>query len=615
MAIKFGKTPIPWKEPGSMPSSELQTNGFQAGYKPAAQTFNAILNNTSECLTELQNQTSNLDDIKAKKDLTNVDNTVFSNKAASAGGTGFKVGKDLSDQTVNVSSDGTTVTTVTARPRAEIFNDYRTRTFDDDGTVTSGNVASGGYAHAQGYCTTASGSASHAQGYGTVASGEQSHAQGCLTTASGMRAHAQGYSTTAGGTAAHSQGYLTTASGEQSHAQGYNTTASASASHAQGHSTTASGSASHAQGYGTVASGVYSHAQGHDTSAIGEDSHAQGYNSKATGVCSHAEGWETEAEGDHSHSEGYSTTASGLASHAQGLGTVASGDYSHSEGNGTKAEGKHSHAEGHNTTASASYSHSEGYLTTASGDASNAGGFCTIANNFQHVHGKFNISSVGATSHTDMSGDIFIIGNGTGENARANALRTTTAGKTYGLSNFAGSGADYAEMWEIEGGNPDGEDWRGFFVTVNANNKISKANSNDYILGAISSTPCVIGDVQSELWHDMYLKDVFGEKLLETVEVEETTDEDGRVIPAHTEKRWILNPEYDPTRKYISRDERPEWATVGLMGKLIVIDDGTCVPGQFCKVADGGIATASGNNEGYRVLERKDENHIRIMFR
>lgn len=61
MAIEFEKKPIPWKAPGSMPSEELQTSGFQAGYKPAAQTFNALFNNTSECLTELQDSVSGID--------------------------------------------------------------------------------------------------------------------------------------------------------------------------------------------------------------------------------------------------------------------------------------------------------------------------------------------------------------------------------------------------------------------------------------------------------------------------------------------------------------------------------------------------------------------------
>ena len=171
-------------------------------------------------------------------------------------------------------------------------------------------------------------------------------------------------------------------------------------------------------------------------------------------------------------------------------------------------------------------------------------------------------------------------------------------------------------MWEIEGGNPNNEDWRGYFVTLNSNNKIEKASADsDFILGIVSGTACVLGDVHSEEWKNKYLRDVFGEKLTETVVIsEEITDEEGNVVnPAVTETRWILNPEYDPTQEYISRENRKEWAGVGLVGKLVVIDDGTCTAGGYCKPTDNGTATKS--ETGWRVLERIDSTHIRVFFR
>ena len=366
---------------------------------------------------------------------------------------------------------------------------------------------------------------------------------------------------------------------------------------------------------GNAASGAYSHAEGQCTTASGENSHAEGWSTLASNNDAHAEGGCTVASGRQSHAEGQYTKASGSHSHAEGYATTASGDDSHAEGISTTASGGCSYASGWKTVASGQYARATGMQTEAKGELASASGYVTIAKNFaQTVIGRLNTETTGPNGNADTNGSIFIIGNGTWS-ARANAFRVSSAGAVYGRAAYNSSGADYAEMWEIEGGNPDGEDWRGLFVTVNENNKISKANSNDYILGVISATPCVVGDTQSEVWHNMYLKDVFGEHLTETVEVEETTDEHGYVTPAHTETRLILNPDYDSSKEYISRDERPEWAAVGLMGKLIVIDDGTCKPGQFCKVADGGIATASGNNEGYRVLERKDENHIQILFR
>lgn len=61
MAITFEKTPLEWQNPGTEPSTDLKENGFSAGYRPAASTFNYQINNTSECLTELQTKLSDLD--------------------------------------------------------------------------------------------------------------------------------------------------------------------------------------------------------------------------------------------------------------------------------------------------------------------------------------------------------------------------------------------------------------------------------------------------------------------------------------------------------------------------------------------------------------------------
>lgn len=295
-------------------------------------------------------------------------------------------------------------------------------------------------------------------------------------------------------------------------------------------------------------------------------------------------------------------------------GNIASGNYSHAEGLGTTASGAYSHAEGYYATASGENSHAEGDYTTASGYCSHAGGSETTASDYQLVYGRNNKSSAGPTSATDMTGDIFIIGNGIPYGEGGNALRTTTAGKTYGLENFSGSGAGVAELFEWHDGNPNAEDRRGLFVTLDGE-KIKIASPDDsYILGAIDPCPYVVGDVQSEIWKDMYLRDVFGQKLTETVEIEETTDENGRIIPAHTETRWILNPEYDPTQTYISRDDRKEFDAITSKGKVVMIDDGTCQVNGYCTVGQGGKATASDTNYKVRVLKRIDETHIQVYI-
>lgn len=510
----------------------------------------------NKCLVEI-----NTDSVgAAKTDLTNVDNTVFAEKATEAGvgGSGGGVGKDLAGQEVNVSHDYETGedVTVTAGTNAEIFNDYRDRTYvdaiDPELTispigVSTGNVASGIYSHAEGVNTTARGMYSHAEGRGTYAKTNSCHAEGEGTTAMGLASHAEGYKTTA------------------------------------------SGDYSHAEGDYTTASGGYSHAEGSETIARGDFSHAEGYETKAYGAYSHAEGYQTET-----------------------FNLTMSGDYAHAEGYKTEASGICSHAEGERTRATGIDSHAEGGSTLASGNCSHAGGHCTIAGNYQLVHGRYNKESAGPTSDQDTTGDLFIIGQGN-SSTRANAFRVTTAGKAYGLQSYSSSGADYSEYFEWLDGNPENENRKGYFVTLDGK-KIKKVSDiNEYVLGVVSATPSVEGDSQSEMWQGAYLTDVFGEKLTEVVEVEETTDEHGKVIPAHTETRWILNPDYDSTKIYENRESRKEWSPVGLIGKLVAIDDGTCQVNSYCKPNKDGIATAS--DTGYRVIERLDENHIRILLK
>ena len=335
----------------------------------------------------------------------------------------------------------------------------------------------------------------------------------------------------------------------------------------------------------------------------------------ASGDYSHAEGSGTTASGVCSHAEGSGTTASGNFSHAEGADTTASGNFSHAEGRATTASGACSHAEGAETTASGSGAHAEGFRTQAIGDESYASGTNTVANHYQFVIGKHNAARIGCTSDGDQSADhsLFIVGYGA-PSKPANAFRITAAGKCMSASSFGSSGADYAEYFEWQDGNKNSEDRRGLFVTLDGD-KIRLANANDdYILGVISANPSVVGDVQSENWHGMYKKDVFGQPLTETVEVPENTDDKtGEVIPAHTITRLVVNPDYNPDEEYTSREFRKEWACVGLMGKLIIVDDGTCVVNGYCKVADGGKATKA--DTGYRVMKRLDDTHIQILYR
>ena len=239
-------------------------------------------------------------------------------------------------------------------------------------------------------------------------------------------------------------------------------------------------------------------------------------------------------------------------------------------------------------------------------------GYGAVAGRNQFATGVFNKPTDGTAAILSTTGSVFVVGVGTSSSKTKNGFRVGMDSSCYGAAAFKSSGADYAEYEEWLDGNPDNEDRRGLFVTYEGD-KIRLANAeDDYIAGIVSAAPSVVGDVQSEEWQGRFLKDVFGAMVTETVEIEEVVDEDGNVIPAHTETRFVINPDYDPTRKYVSREYRQEWDMVGYVGKLVVVDDGTCQVNGYCKPADGGIATAS--DKGYRVLKRIDETHIKVRI-
>ncbi len=126
----------------------------------------------------------------------------------------------------------------------------------------------------------------------------------------------------------------------------------------------------------------------------------------------------------------------------------------------------------------------------------------------------------------------------------------------------------------------------GYFVTfADETGKIRKANDgDDYILGVTSATPAVLAGSADYTWQNRYIRDKWGRIQYETVTIPEVTDEDGRVITLeHKMKRPVLNPSYNCKQCYTSRIQRPEWVAVGLVGQVLVRDDGTCKGMCYCR--------------------------------
>jgi len=197
---------------------------------------------------------------------------------------------------------------------------------------------------------------------------------------------------------------------------------------------------------------------------------------------------------------------------------------------------------------------------------------------------------------TDKSSEnadiLFNIGNGSAlENS---AMQVDFSGNVYAGGAYKTIGADYAEYFEWLDGNVDNQDRIGLFVTLDGD-KIKLANKDDYILGVISANPSVVGNSAELDWYDKYKTDVYGRLIY---------DESHNLI---------LNESYNDTLEYIPRGARKEYDKVGLLGQLVVQDDGTCEVNGYCTASVNGVATKS--DSGYRVIKRIDKTHIKIILK
>ena len=217
------------------------------------------------------------------------------------------------------------------------------------------------------------------------------------------------------------------------------------------------------------------------------------------------------------------------------------------------------------------------------------------ANDYNFVCGK-RCKAPTAASPTTNTGDLFVVGSGIDGGAKSNAFRITADGQVLGTQAYAASGADFAEMFEWQDGNEFAEDRRGLFVTLDGEKIRLATADDDYILGVVSAAPTIIGDACTDDWQGKYVTDIFGARVL-------------------VNGAWMLTEGFDKSLddNYTSRLERSEWAAVGLVGKLVVADDGTCTVNGYCKPSKNGVATAS--ETGYRVMARLDDCHVRILLK
>jgi hypothetical protein len=177
-------------------------------------------------------------------------------------------------------------------------------------------------------------------------------------------------------------------------------------------------------------------------------------------------------------------------------------------------------------------------------------------------------------------------------------------GNGYCDGSWSGGGADYAEYFEWTDGNPNDEDRRGISVVLESE-KIRPAVNGEDPFGVISGRPAVVGDTDIGKWKQKHLRDDFGSYVLEPYTVTEWKAQEVDVVGDDTEtacktaqhsyesdkipeniivpedavvlsedgegtpfERRKLNPDWNSDTEYVAREDRPEWSTVGLMGKL-----------------------------------------------
>ena len=274
----------------------------------------------------------------------------------------------------------------------------------------------------------------------------------------------------------------------------------------------------------------------------------------------------------------------GSYQNVSGEGHTVGGEENIVGGQGNKVQGRKNTVGGTNNTVTGIQCLVGGADSEVSGES------CGCVGNRHKLGGAACFAAGYGADTSQITGNVrLIIGNN-----NVNSFYVTSGGAVYAIGGYNSLGADYAEYFEWADGNQDNDRRYGMLVAIRGD-RIVPAHGDDF-LGVISANPSVVGNAYEMHWHGKYLQDVFGRII---------TTPDG--VP-------IVSDEYDPALKYIPRSQRPEWAAVGLTGRLVVCDDGSCMAGKFC-IAKNGIATSTRKETRLQVLKRIDDSHVEVFIR
>ena len=582
----------------------------------------------------------------------------------------FRVGSVLGDEwddvNVGLNSFATGTNTRASAPSSHAEGRDTLARGDSSHVEGAGTTADGAFSHCEGQLTIASGLASHCEGRTSQATGLASHSEGSNCNATGPSSHAEGDVTVASGPNSHAEGSATTASGRASHAEGNQTVASGELSHAEGTGSVASGPQSHAEGYATVALGDSSHAEGFRALALGEISHAEGAFTRASGRFSHTEGFRTVADGTVSHVGGANSVADGFFSFAHGsfvrangvMGVVIVGEngYARSDSSGVNNFSIQLAGGGTSTVSPGAGTDGIGLIlrTTVPGLNPVAegvadrwiGGGADFAEYFEWSDGN--------PHREDRYGYFVAVDSRSTKGTIVHATRSKDViGVTSARSAFVGDSAEVGWQGAVErdpllrpvtrlsyraslvrelriiGGELSVSekivslDEQGAQIRQTLSESVDATRAKVEEALAVDATSPVLPSLEpagsaesAESQIEAIIRDLDTAKddadLLKSVadHFEDNAIRE-RILALDPSEVMVTSPAFKVGEPYVPRSQRPEWIPVGLIGKVVVRDDGTLRAGQTCKCRRG-IAVPG---DRWRVLRRVSPDSVLILYK
>ena len=393
-----------------------------------------------------------------------------------------------------------------------------------------------------------------------------------------------------------------------------------------------------------------------DKTLISSGCHAEGCFGTVGGICCHM-------EGDGNLVTGYNMSASGLSNQSRGSNTTVFGANNFSIGFQNIAEGWDVANGKINSTTGGLDLPTAGIHILGDSGLARAG---IISPNFLEDTDMYSLQLAGGLFSPALNTQDPKTAYGVGISAiiKTRIRGLHPEGEVIAQRHTA-DGSSYAEYFKWFDCNFRRKDRVGLFVMLDTDpchaDRIFPAKCTCSVIGVTTEVPAVTGDSAELGWAGLIEKDAFGrsetepsfraslcrflhtlspteQKELQRIkdECDATSDNeqyrscilnslvssslsgDTRQAIVNLAEMSITKPKngVDHTTPYVPRSIDPAWSPVSLIGKVIVRDDGTCIPGRKCIVGRKGRATFSKKKyKGWPVLKRISKKTVVILFK